>query len=42
MKRLTDYITESFKRPSARQNKSVKPSYKDELNNIINNDIKKF
>ena len=35
MKRLTDYIAESFKRPSARQNKSVKPRTKDELEKII-------
>ena len=38
MKRLTDYIAESFKRPSAGQtgqNKSVKPRTKDELEKII-------
>ena len=38
MKRLTDYIAESFKRPSAGQtwqNKSVKPRTKDELKKII-------
>lgn len=35
MKRLTDYIAESLKRPSAMQNKGVKPRTKDELKKII-------
>ena len=34
MKILTDYIAESFKRPSARQNKSIKSRTKNELKKI--------